>query len=153
MDEIDNIINFTKAVRESTLKRLLSILEGYENWNTSEGKMSIAEIIKHLIDSDEWMMEKINNHSLESIGGNAGFLTVKSRKKYLELIEELKRSLNNKIKFIRNLSLNDLEKKIFDDRFGKEVSVWWIIMRGNIDHEIHHRGQISAYLQMINLEL
>ena len=32
---------------------------------------------------------------------------------------------------------------------GKEVSVWWIIVRGNLDHEIHHRGQLSSYLRAI----
>ena len=31
---------------------------------------------------------------------------------------------------------------------GQEVSVWWIIVRGNLDHEIHHRGQLS-YLRAI----
>ena len=34
---------------------------------------------------------------------------------------------------------------------GKEVSVWWIIVRGNLDldHEIHHRGQLSSYPRAI----
>ena len=34
---------------------------------------------------------------------------------------------------------------------GQEVSVWWIIVRGNLDldHEIHHRGQLSSYPRAI----
>jgi uncharacterized damage-inducible protein DinB len=37
-----------------------------------------------------------------------------------------------------------------DSRFG-EVTVWWVIVRGNLDHEIHHRGFIGAYLKMLGV--
>lgn len=39
---------------------------------------------------------------------------------------------------------------IFDKRFGKKVTIWWIIIRGNLDHEIHHRGQLSVYLKLLS---
>jgi uncharacterized damage-inducible protein DinB len=51
--------------------------------------------------------------------------------------------------------LGSLEKekmgtKIYDDRFDKDVSIEWIILRGNLDHEIHHRGQLAVYLRTLN---
>jgi uncharacterized damage-inducible protein DinB len=42
-----------------------------------------------------------------------------------------------------------MQSKIYDDRFNDEVSIEWIILRGNLDHEIHHRGQIAVYLRML----
>lgn len=38
---------------------------------------------------------------------------------------------------------------MFDQRFGGEVSVWWIVMRGNLEHESHHRGQVAAYVRAL----
>jgi uncharacterized damage-inducible protein DinB len=32
----------------------------------------------------------------------------------------------------------------------KEVTIWWIIVRGNLDHETHHRGQLSVYLKPLS---
>ena len=40
--------------------------------------------------------------------------------------------------------------EIPDERFGGNVSVWWILLRGNLDHEIHTRGQIALYLTLHN---
>jgi uncharacterized damage-inducible protein DinB len=37
-----------------------------------------------------------------------------------------------------------------DDRFGGEVTLWWTIVRGNLEHEAHHRGQIAVYLRIVN---
>ena len=31
--------------------------------------------------------------------------------------------------------------------------MWWIIVRGNLDHETHHRGQIAAYLRMLDVKV
>jgi uncharacterized damage-inducible protein DinB len=150
MNELENIIELAKTVRESTLKRLALVPVGYENWSVAEDKMSIADIVQHLIDCDYWTIEKIRNTGLKAIDGVVNAVQINSRKDFDDLVENLKASLKNKLEFINILSASDLEIKMFDDRFNKEVSIWWIIMRGNIDHEIHHRGQLSAYLQMIN---
>ena len=50
---------------------------------------------------------------------------------------------------IEDLSDGDLDTVVPDDRFGGEVSVWWLIVRGNLDHEIHHRGQIATWLRLL----
>jgi uncharacterized damage-inducible protein DinB len=38
---------------------------------------------------------------------------------------------------------------VFDDRFGCQVSVWWVIVRGNLEHEAQHRGQVASYLRIL----
>ena len=27
---------------------------------------------------------------------------------------------------------------------------WWLILRANLDHEIHHRGALAVYLRVLN---
>ncbi len=146
------LAEFSNAVRTSTIKRLQLIPAGKENWKISPGAMSSADIAYHLIQTDDWLFKKIELKDLESIKGDTGAVEIKTRNNYLELIEELNNSGKKRAGFILSLDDKVFQEKIYDDRFGKEVSVWWIIVRGNLDHEIHHRGQLSSYLRAIDTQ-
>lgn len=150
IQQIQNIVDYATAVRESSFKRLRAVAEGYENWKPAEGKMSIADILVHLIESDKWLMKKLEVRDLEPINGVVDAVKINNRDEYEKLLDEFSDLLNKKLLMIKNMSLFDLDKKMYDSRFNGEVTIWWIIMRGNIDHEIHHRGQLAAYLQLIN---
>ncbi|RJP62396.1 MAG: DinB family protein [Ignavibacteriales bacterium] len=140
---------FSIAARESTIKRLIKVPEGYENWKISEGSLSFAQIAKHLIDLDYWLCEKIKNPFINSIETqNVEGLTF-TREQFNKLIFKLKDSLEAKLKLIDSLGPEALEAKIFDDSYSEEVSIMWLILRRNLDHEIHHRGQIATYLRFI----
>jgi hypothetical protein len=114
--------------------------------------MSSADIAYHLIETDEWLFKKIEIKNLKSILGNSGTIEIQNRNDYLKLIDGLNDSGKKRTALIRSLDDRGFEEKIYDDRFGKEVSVWWIIVRGNLDHEIHHRGQLSSYLRAIETQ-
>lgn len=143
------LTKFSTAVRESTIKRLIKVPEGYENWKISKGALTFSQVAKHIIDLDYWTIEKIKNPSIRSIEIEGVEHLNCTREVYTKLISKLKESLAEKLKFIESLNDEDLERKIFDDRFNEEVSIAWIILRGNLDHEIHHRGQIAAYLRFL----
>lgn len=149
MDD-NSLIDFCKAVRDSTLKRLKAVPEGFENWRASKNSLSFAEIVKHLVESDNWTIKKINEPSIKSILPEKGSIENCSWEKFNAMISELEESLEKKIKFFSSLGEEKMQSKIYDDRFDDEVSIEWIILRGNLDHEIHHRGQIAVYLRIIN---
>jgi len=146
------LIDFCKVVRDSTLKRLKVMPKGYENWSVSKNALSFAEIAKHLIELDDWTIQKINKPDIESILPKEGSINNCSREQFNSLITELEKSLTRKTDFIKTLDKEKMESKIYDDRFNGEVSIWWIFLRGNLDHEIHHRGQIAAYLRILKDE-
>jgi len=147
--EIHLLVDFCKAVRDSTIKRLEIVPEGYENWKVSPGALSFAEIAKHLIDLDNWLIEKINNPGIHSIQAGNAVIEYCDSIEYRRLINDLKKTLGRKIQLINTFNEEKLQSEIFDDRFNSEVSIEWIILRGNLDHEIHHRGQIAAYLRVL----
>jgi len=146
------LAEFSNAVRNSTIERLQLIPAGKENWRFSSGAMSPADIAYHLIETDEWLFKKIEIKNLKSILGNSGTVEIQNPNDYLKLIDGLNDSGEKRAEIILSLSDRGFEEKIYDDRFGKEVSVWWIIVRGNLDHEIHHRGQLSSYLRAIETQ-
>ena len=151
--EIELLKDFTKSVRGSTLKRLTKVPTGYEHWKISKGSLSFAEIAKHLIDIDEWTLQKIKTPDLKSIETQTAIMGNCDRNKFLQLVSRLDETLNMKLEYLDSVDENILDQKIYDDRFNKEVSLNWIFLRGNLDHEIHHRGQIATYLRFINDQL
>jgi uncharacterized damage-inducible protein DinB len=146
------LAEFSNAVRISTITRLQLIPVSKENWRYSPGVMSSADIAYHLIETDDWLFKKIELKNLKSIRGNSGTVEINTRNDYLKLIEKLNTSGEKRSGFILSLDDKVFQEKIYDDRFSKEVSVWWIIVRGNLDHEIHHRGQLSIYLRAIETQ-
>ena len=147
--EIELLTEFCRSVRASTIKRLELVPEGYENWKASSGALSFAETAKHIIDLDYWLFEKIKNPNTKSIETETAIIKNCNREEYKELIINLKEILEKKIDLFKTLDEAKLKVKIYDDAYNSEVSLAWLILRRNIDHEIHHRGQIATYLRVL----
>ena len=147
--ESGNLAAFSQAVRESSLKRLRLVPAGRESWRPTPEAMSFADLAHHLIDADEWLFRKLEERTLEPMVGRAGEAGEATRDRYLEMLERLGQTGRQRADLIAGLSADQLAEPIFDRRFGGEVTVWWVIVRGNLDHEIHHRGQIATYLRMV----
>lgn len=149
--ETQNLAAWSRAVRESSLKRLRRVPEGRESWRPTAEAMSFADLARHLIDADEWLFTKLEIHTLEPMVGRAGIVGEVTRAGYLELLARLEETGRQRSELIAGLSPEELAAPIFDRRFGGEVTVWWVIVRGNLDHEVHHRGQLAVYLRMAGL--
>lgn len=149
--ESRNLAAWSRAVRESSLKRLRLVPAGREGWRPTPEAMSFADLARHLIDADEWLFRKLEDHALEPMVGHAGDAGEVTRAGYLELLDQLEQTGSQRSDLIAGLSPAQLAEPIFDRRFGGEVTVWWVIVRGNLDHEVHHRGQLAAYLRMARI--
>jgi uncharacterized damage-inducible protein DinB len=147
--ESSRLADFSRAVRDSTLKRLQAIPIGFENWQPASATMSVAGTAAHLRDADRWLFEKLKTPDLPSMTAQANASRPPARAAYDELLRELDQLGQQRAALLRQLTSDCLAAVMPDDRFGGTASVWWIIVRGNLDHEIHHRGQLAAYLTLI----
>src|SRR5688572_24718963 len=116
--ESEEIIEFMKAVRQSTIKRLELIPGGFENWLISENSLTISEIAHHLVEADSWLLSKLSTPSLKSFKAEKGKIEISSREEYAQLIRELRTWLDKKTNYIAAMSREKLEEKIPDERFG-----------------------------------
>ena len=148
----DRLIEFSRAVRESTLKRLRRVPPGYESWRITPRALSFADVAGHLVDADEWLAAKLADPALEPMVAAAGTVRIDERRGYEELLERLAAAGERRAELLAGLDAEALAQPVFDRRFGGEVSVWWVVVRGNLDHEIHHRGQVAAYLRVLEDE-
>jgi uncharacterized damage-inducible protein DinB len=140
------LADLSLAVRQSSLKRFRAVPAGCENWRISEDSMTIADLAHHLIEADRWLFRKIQEPDLAHMVGESGRIEIGSRSEYEELLNELRSVGGERGRLLADLDDDQLDQRLPDRRFGSAAPIWWIIVRGNIDHEIHHRGQLSAYL-------
>ncbi len=149
MDEADKfqLADFSEAVRESTLKRLRSVPQGLENWRYKDKKMSFSDLACHLLECDNWMFRTLNFERLDPVL-ESHFIS-RSRSEYDGLLAQLSQTGLERSSLIRSYSEEDFRRNVYDTRVCHDVTVWWIIVRGNLDHEIHHRGQLSILLNLV----
>jgi uncharacterized damage-inducible protein DinB len=145
--EGQRLAEFSGAVRQSTLKRLLQVPRGMENWHPSSGGMTFADIAHHIAEADSWLFRKLEDPTLSKMAEKAGDAIV-TPEEFQQLVAKLRQSGEQRAELLSTLTDSALDSPIFDDRFG-DVTVWWVIVRGNLDHEAHHRGQLAVYLRLI----
>jgi len=146
-----NLAKFSLAVRESSLKRFRVVPAGMENWRITPESMSIADLAEHLIRADKWLFRKIADPSTEIIAGNPGEVTIRRREQYDALVMRLQETGEKRAELFRNVTDQDLAKRIPDGHYGygADSTLWWILLRANLDHEIHHRGALAVYLRVM----
>jgi uncharacterized damage-inducible protein DinB len=149
--ELERLAAWSVAVRGSSLKRLLLVRAGFENWRLTPESMSFADLLFHLIEADQWLFKKLLEPTLEPMVGRAGTTHISSREQFTALCANLEALGHRRASFLRSLSKAQLEATVLDQRFGGLVTVWWVIVRGNLDHEVHHRGQLVAWLRAAGL--
>ncbi len=150
-NESANLAAWSKAVRQSTFKRLRLVPAGKENWRPVSGAMSIAGIAQHILDSDMWLFDKLKNPAMRAMKDIDPGYEVADYEKFRAILSNLQRTGEQRSALIQELTSSELTRTMPDERFGPEVSVWWVIVRGNLDHKTHHRGQLAAYLRIAQL--
>lgn len=113
--------------------------------------MSFAEQAVHLVDCDHYLIDRLDGKAVAPVTGPPDLLVSVSRPEYESLMAALERTGRQRSVLLEGLGEDDLSRSVNDSRFGGEVSLWWLIVRGNLDHEIHHRGQIAAYLRVAEI--
>lgn len=113
--------------------------------------MSFAEQALHLIDCDNYLYDRLEGKNTPPLDGLSHQLDIRERSQYESLLTALESSGNQRALVLESLTTEDFDRLLYDARFEGEITVWWLIVRGNLDHETHHRGQLAAYLRMAGL--
>ncbi len=137
------------AVRSSTIKRLVAFPHGSENWRPVESALSVGEIAEHILDADLWLIRKLREPGLKPFVAEIQPQRLFNRAEFELIIDRLRSIGAERAEMLARFSDDKLCEHIDDQRFGGDVELWWLIVRGNLDHEIHHRGQLAVYLNVM----
>ncbi|WP_028401282.1 DinB family protein [Ectobacillus panaciterrae] len=141
----EELISNFEGVRKRTWKYLHVLPETLIDWRPDDDKFSIGDIVRHLgstelmffhaIKQNEW---KYNGHDPDK--GR----TMQEAMNYLQVCHD------TVLEGLHQLEHEQLTRKV-KNLLGYEVSAWRIIM-AMAEHEIHHRGQLSAYMQANHID-
>jgi uncharacterized damage-inducible protein DinB len=144
-ESFDSFLNYFESIRKRTLRVARCIPPDQIDWTPKEGKFSFADLIRHLAAIERYMYaenakfrpSRYSGHGKELADGYDNVL------KFLEDAHE------ESMEIFRTVSQEDLQKKCTTPA-GGEITLWkWL--RAMIEHEVHHRGQIYLYLQLLGV--
>lgn len=145
--ELNRLSGFSDTIRNSTLKRLRLVPEGAEDWSLRDGGMSFNDLAHHLIQCDRALLKIFESKSIGKNLGQAGQATAKGAEGLAGYIEELKSIKTMRSQFILDLMPEDFDVLIDAERIrGVERIPAGLLILETLDHETHHRGQMSVYL-------
>lgn len=141
----EELISNFEGVRKRTWKYLHVLPEEIMDWRPGEDKFSIGDIIRHLGSAEVMFYQAINQNEWKYTGhGPDKGRTKQEAMNYLQICH------HSVLEGLHQLEPEQLTSKV-KNLLGYEVSAWRIIM-AMTEHEIHHRGQLSAYMQANQIE-
>ena len=150
---LNELAMLSQEIRRLTLKRLKELPEGFMNWRLNNTAMSFAHLAKHIIDVDEMLFTLLNSTDKTfawEMGSEEAHVNINAAS-YEALLRKLEAFGNKRFILISELN-DDKIKETIKDTTGNTMTLWWFLMHKVLEHETYHRGQIAAYLKVLNGE-
>ena len=145
MTEAERLADFADVVRQSSLKRFKQVAPGDASWRPQAQMLSFVDVLKHLIDADQWVMQYLQERPSPRPVISPGDAPAEDWERLLNRFIQIGREKSD---FFRTLSVEQLQTSIVEPEVLGETIWWWMIVRANLDHEIHHRGALQLALRL-----
>jgi uncharacterized damage-inducible protein DinB len=142
---IDSFLSYYERTREATNRIIQVIPHDKLDWSYMPGKFTIADLVRHLAAIERNIFAEVASGGPPSYKGCGKELA----DGYENIIAYYNEMHNQSIQIFKSLSDADLSKKI-NALNGKEVEIG-NFLRALIVHEIHHRGALCIYLNLLNV--
>lgn len=140
---IDHFLKYYSRVKYRT-RRLLDIIPSDKTeWTFADGRFTIGDIVRHLANIERYMYAE-NAQFLPSQYKGCGI-------QYAEGLDQIIKYYNDmhaeSMAVFSKLSTEDLQRKCTTP--GQVDITLWKWLRAMVEHEVHHRGQLYMYLNML----
>jgi uncharacterized damage-inducible protein DinB len=144
-EDYESFLNYFERIRERTLRVARCIPQDRLEWSPNEGKFSFADLLRHLAGIERYMYAENAKFRPSRYSGHGKELA----DGYDEVFQFLECAHQESMEIFRSVTDEDLQKKCTVPS-GQQITLWkWL--RAMIEHEVHHRGQIYLYLQLLNI--
>ena len=146
MTEGERLAQFSELVRESSVKRLKKVASEDRGWSPAPNQLSFVDLLKHLVDADRWVLAILkNDKQIPRANIQAGDAKPEEWDRYLLDLESLGKE---KVELLKKMPDNEWAQEVDDEKVMGKKSKWLILVRGNLDHEAHHRGSLQTMLNL-----
>ena len=146
MTEGERLAQFSELVRESSLKRFKQVAFEDRGLSVSPTQLNFIDILKHLVDADKWVIAILkDDKTIPTASVKVGY---GSPEEWDKCLSDLERLGKEKAELLRKMSDDDFSREIINGEIMGKSNKWLVLMRGNLDHEIHHRGSLQIMLNL-----
>jgi uncharacterized damage-inducible protein DinB len=152
MSSIEHIISEIKEEAVATRKMLERIPDSKITWKPHEKSMTIGRLGMHIAELHSWAVRCIQSEEYNF--DPAGFKP-RMPESHAEIVTEFENNLA-KVLDVLPAATEDMLAKQWRFRVGDFVvfdKPRRDVIRGGINHIIHHRGQLSVYLRLLGVPL
>lgn len=132
-------------------KGLITVIEKFDEedlkYKPYPGGWTVGQIMVHIANAEEGWFRYAVTKEIEEWPEGLQFENYPTREKILALLDTVHAKTEN---YLRSLSEKDLSTEI-DTPWGESIPLQRIIWHV-IEHEIHHRGELSLILGMLGKE-
>lgn len=145
LNNIASFLDYYTRIRERTRRVVLCIPPEQLEWAYRPGKFTLGDLVRHIAAIERWLYaENVEGRPARYAGCGADL--AEGWDATLAYFDEMHRQ---SLEIFGRLSPQDLQAKI-QTPSGQPITCWkWL--RALVEHEIHHRGQIYLYLNMLGI--
>jgi len=140
-------LDYFEKVRSRTMRLVACIPPGELEWRCKEGKFTLGDLVRHIAAVER-------NVFAESVAGGRNRYAGCGRDLadgYDQVVEFMNRMHSESMGIFSHLSDQDLLRKCASVD-GASITVWKFL-RSMTEHEIHHRGELYAYLGILGVSV
>ncbi|MBV8327812.1 DinB family protein [Chryseobacterium sp.] len=143
---IQSFLDYYEKIRERTLRLIAVVPPEHLDYAYKSGKFSIGDQIRHIAAIERYMYGETISGRKSAYHG-CGKELADGYENVVDYFNEMHRQT---LEIISSLSDEDLNRKCLTPA-NNEISIWkWL--RAMIEHEIHHRGELYIYLNLLDVK-
>jgi uncharacterized damage-inducible protein DinB len=140
-------LDYFEKIRARTMRLVACIPPAELEWRCKEGKFTLGDLARHIAAVER-------NVFVESVAGGRNRYTGCGRELadgYDQVVRFMERMHSESMSILSRLSDEDLLRKCASAD-GTPITAWKLL-RAMTEHEIHHRGELYAYLGMLGVSV
>lgn len=142
---ITSFLDYYERLRDRTLRLVCLVPPGEMDWAYKPGKFTIADVIRHIAAMERYMFAE-NVMLRPSAYNGCGKDIADGYEAVFAYFNEMHRQSTE---IFKTLTDADLNRKCPTP--GGEMTTWkWL--RAMAEHEIHHRGELYIYLNLLDIK-
>ncbi|MBZ5631106.1 MAG: DinB family protein [Acidobacteriia bacterium] len=143
---IESFLPYCKSVRERTMRLARVIPADKLEWTYAPGKFTLGDLLRHIAAIERYLWAELVQGKASRYHGCGRELA----DGYDNVLAFVERMHAESVEIFSRLTPDDLKKKSATPD-GSPISTWKIL-RLVVEHEIHHRGEMYAYLGMLGVQ-
>ena len=143
---IESFLPYCKSVRERTMRLARVIPADKLEWTYAPGKFTLGDLLRHITAIERYLWAELVQGKASRYHGCGRELA----DGYDNVLAFVERMHAESVEIFSRLTPDDLKKKSATPDCSP-ISTWKIL-RLVVEHEIHHRGEMYAYLGMLGVQ-